>query len=215
MARIPAQGNFLRNDALAGSGLTIQMLADGVASTYRTLDGVDKTLLDMGNTRLSTRVELANLSSILGNLLGAAIANASNGVFRKNGPHKYPDLLADRLDAANTEIKVALEDNKPKGHLAKPGFHLTCRYVLADSSGNYVRGVTNRGAVVWIWELRAGRLELEHFNLSNTPGDSGKTAVVNALGMEQLQVVYCDLAFFPGSRSGRIFRQYEALFTRQ
>ena len=214
MARTPAQGNFLLNDALAGSGLTIQMLADGVASTYRTLDGVDKTLLDMGNTRLSTMVELANLSSILGNLLGAAIANASNGVFRKNGPHKYPDLLADRLDAANTEIKVALEDNKPKGHLAKPGFYLTCRYVLADSSGNYVRGVTNRGAVVWIWELRAGRLELEHFNLSNTPGDSGKTAVVNALGMERLQVVYCDLAFFPGSRSGRIFRQYEALFTR-
>ena len=47
-----------------------------------------------------------------------------------------------------------------------------------------------------------------------TPGDSGKTAVVNALGMERLQVVYCGLAFFPGSRTGRIFRQYEALFAR-
>ena len=54
--------------------------------------------------------------------MGSAIVKASNGVFRKNGPHKYPDLLADRLDAANVEIKVALEDNKPKGHLAKPGF---------------------------------------------------------------------------------------------
>lgn len=214
MARTPSEGNFLRNDALAPSGLTIQMLAEGVSSTYKTLDAVDKTLLDMGNTRLSTMVELANLSSMLGSLLASGIANASNGVFRRNGPHKYPDLLANRLDAADVEIKMALEDNKPKGHLAKPGSYLTCRYVLADTSGNFVRGVPNRGAVVWIWELRAGLLAMEHFNLSNTPGDSGKTAVVNALGMQQLQVVYCDLAFFPGSRVGRIFREYEALFGR-
>jgi len=214
MARIPAPGNFLHGETLAGSGLTVQMLADGLASTYRTLDAVDKTLLDMGNTRLSTMVELANLSSMLGNLLGAGIAKASNGAFRKNGPHRYPDLLADRLGAKDVEIKIALEDNKPKGHLAKPGYYLTCRYVLADESGNFVRGVATRGAVVWIWELRAGLLANEHFNLSNTPGDSGKTAVVNALGMQQLQVVYCDLAFFPGSRAGRIFRQYEAMFGR-
>ena len=76
------------------------------------------------------------------------------------------------------EIKMALEDNKPKGHLAKPGFYLTCRYVLADTSGNFVRGVAQRGAVVWIWELRAGLLGMEHFNLSNTPGDSGKTEII-------------------------------------
>ncbi len=214
MARIPSERNFLRNNALAASGLTIRMLADGIASTYRTLDAVDKTLLDMGNTRLSTMVELANLSSMLGNLLASGIANASNAVFRRNGPHKYPDLLANRLDAADVEIKIALEDNKPKGHLAKPGFYLTCRYVLGDTSGNFVRGVGSRGAVVWIWELRAGLLGMEHFNLSNTAGDSGKTAVVNAQGMERLQVVYCDLSLFPGSRSGRIFREYEALFRR-
>jgi len=214
MARTPSEGKFLRNDALAPSGLTLQMLSIGVTSTYKTLDAVDKTLLDMGNTRLSTMVELANLSSMLGNLLASGIANASNRVFRRNGPHKYPDLLANRSDAADVEIKMALEDNKPKGHLAKPGFYLTCRYVLADTSGNFVRGVPNRGAVVWIWELRSGLLGMEHFNLSNTPGDSGKTAVVNALGMQQLEVVYCDLDFFPGSRAGRIFREYEALFAR-
>ena len=172
MPRTPAQGNFLNSEALTGSGLTVQMLADGVASTYRTLDAVDKTLLDMGNTRLSTMVELANLSSMVGNLLGSAIANASNGVFRKNGPHKYPDLLANRLDAADMEIKIALENNKPKGHLAKPGLYLTCRYVLADTSGNFVRGVATRGGVVWVWELRAGLLAREHFTESNTPGDS-------------------------------------------
>lgn len=212
MARIPSQGNFLSNDALAPSGLTTQILANGLASTYRTLDAVDKTLLDMGNTRLAAMVELANLSSMLGNLLAAGIANASNGIFRRNGPHKYPDLLANRSEASDLEIKIALEDNKPKGHLAKPGFYLTCRYVLANEAGDFARGVEHRGDVVWIWELRAGLLGMEHFNLSNTPGDSGKTAVVNALGMHQLQVVYCDLAFFPGSRSGRIFRQYEALF---
>jgi hypothetical protein len=55
---------------------------------------------------------------------------------------------------------------------------------------------------VWFWEVRFGRLRQEHFNVSNTAGDSGKTAVVNQAGMEQLQIVYFDETKAPlGARS--------------
>lgn len=212
MLRLPHGGKFFNPEALASAGLSTQMLAEGLASAYKTLDVIDERLIALGNPRLSAMVELANLSSMLGNLLASGIANASGGVFRRNGPHKYPDLLASSPNAADVEIKIALEDNKPKGHLAKPGFYLTCRYVLGGEHGIFARGTENRGDVIWIWELRAGHLELEHFNLSNTAGDSGKTAVVNALGMARLQVVYCDLEFFPCSRNGRTFRQYQTLY---
>ena len=212
MPRLPHAGKFLKPEALGDAGLTTKMLADGLASAYKTLEAIDEKLIALGNPRLSAMVELANLSSMLGNLLASGIANASGGVFRRNGPHKYPDLLANSSNASDVEIKIALEDNKPKGHLAKPGFYLTCRYVLGSEGGGFTRGLETRGDVIWIWEMRAGRLELEHFNLSNTAGDSGKTAVVNALGMERLQVVYCDLEYFPGSKNGRTFRQYQSLF---
>ena len=212
MPRLPKAGSFFENKAMSKVGLTVRMLSDGVASTYRTLDAVDETLIKMGNTRLSTMVELANLSSMLGNLLASSIAKASGGSFRKNGPHKYPDLLANVQSTSDIEIKIALEDNKPKGHLAKAGFYLTCRYVLGSEAGEFSRGVENRGDVVWIWELRSGWLKEHHFNLSNTAGDSGKTAVVNAEGMQELQVVYCDLDFFPQSRNGPTFKKYQAMF---
>jgi hypothetical protein len=189
------------------------MLEDGLASTYATLDAIDQTLIDMGNPRMSAMVELANLSSMVGNLLATGIANASAGAFRKIGPHKYPDLLANAAGSVDVEIKIALEGNKPKGHLAKAGFYLTCRYVLCDETGCHTRGVENRGVMVSIWELRAGWLEQGHFNLSNTAGDSGKTAVINKLGMENLAIVYCDLDIFPGSRVGKTFQGLSSLFS--
>jgi hypothetical protein len=74
---------------------------------------------------------------------------------------------------------------------------LTCRYVLGKQDGTYVIG--ERGDVVWIWEVRFGLLEVKHYNISNTAGDSGKTAVVNAAGMEELQPVYFDAGHCPYS----------------
>ncbi len=59
--------------------------------------------------------------------------------------------------------------------------------------------------------MRAGYLTEDHFNISNTAGDSGKTAVVNASGMEALKVVYVDLDMVPGSRNGANYRAYAAL----
>ena len=60
-----------------------------------------------------------------------------------------------------------------------------------------------RGDVVWIWEVRFGHLSVKHFNVSNTAGDSGKTAVVNKAGMEQLEVVYVDPDLEPSRRNYR------------
>jgi hypothetical protein len=155
-------------------------------------------------------IELANLSSVVGNLLGAGIAKFSQGMFERNGPHKYPDLLGMKNMAKDVEIKVALETNKPKGHLAKAGFYLICRYVLVQDDGSF--DIKNRGNRVSIWEIRFGYLEDSHFNLSNTPGDSGKTAVVNSGGMAALKLIYCDLEKCPMSRTGKTYKDYAAIF---
>lgn len=191
MTRLLIPENFCNTDALT-CGLAPGMIAEGVQYAHDILDALDDRLLELDSPRMSGLVELANFSSIVGNLLATGIVKASGGVFDRAGPHKYQDLRASGkiLDAQNIEIKVALENNKPKGHLAKEGYYLTCRYVLCDASGVYKR--KERGDVVWIWELRFGHLELKHFGISNTAGDSGKTAVVNKEGMERLRVIYFD-----------------------
>jgi hypothetical protein len=163
-------------------------------------------LITAAGTRLSQLVELANLSAIIGNLFRAGICRASGGIFLPNTPHTYPDILANKryVDARDIEIKVALETNKPKGHLVKPGPHITVRYVLAHEKGIYTRGKQYRGVIPYIWEVRIGELENGHFNFSNTEGDSGKTAVINAAGMNALSVVYFDKARCPLSRTPEI-----------
>ena len=105
---------------------------------------------------------------------------------------------------------MALEKNKPKGHLPKEGYYLTCRYVLADEFGNYRQGRENRGTVVWIWEIRFGYLLESHFNSSNTEGDSGKTAVINSQGMNELKVVYFDKNRLPFKSYSKI-KEYQNL----
>lgn len=165
--------------------------------------------------RLSELVELANLSAIIGNLYRGGIVRTSKGRFEANAPHTYPDLLGRGPGCKDVEIKVALENNKPKGHLIKPGPHLTLRYVLGDADGKHQRGKDSRGKVPWIWEVRVGSLKDNHFNFSNTEGDSGKTAVINAEGMKALQLVYCDLDRCPLSPSGAAYREAASLFTKR
>ena len=192
----------LRNTELLGSRLTDRMLREGIAEAYRLIDSIDATL----GVHLSELVELANLSSIIGNLVAAGIVRASKEVFTRAGPHKYQDLRVAGSDADNIEIKVALEDNKPKGHLPKKGNYLTVRYVLADSTGAFVRKI--RGPVPWIWELRYGHLNLRDFSISNTEGDSGKTAVVSAEGMRKLRLIYFDESLCPLVGIPRFLRTY-------
>lgn len=208
----PINGTFLNGRLLDEIGLSKSILLKSIEQTYDLLDRIDITLVNAGVFPLSQTVELANLSSMIGNIFASSVAQHSNGSLRRNGPHKYPDLLStNRLRWPDIEIKMALEANKPKGHLAKPGYYITCRYVLCSTDGSFVFGKANRGVKPYIWELRCGHLEEEHFNISNTEGDSGKTAVVNAEGMQELKIVYVDLSIAPISNKGRIYKSYTDL----
>lgn len=176
-------------------GVNQKMILGGINFVYEVLDKIDLALLESGSERLTCLVELANLSAVVGNLFRKGFSQDSNGRFIPNSPHTYPDLLATTKGCGDMEIKVSLENNKPKGHLVKPGPHMTVRYVLGGPNGEYQPGKHKRGDVVWIWEVRLGQLSPKHFNFSNTEGDSGKTAVINADGMNALKLAYCNLKF--------------------
>jgi hypothetical protein len=214
--REPASNGFVNPSALESIGLSHDILREAIRDTYRLLDQIDATLEAAEVFPLSQTVELANLSSMIGNIFASAIAKHSKGLLRRNRPHKYPDLLTTGISSQvpNLELKMALDANKPKGHLPKEGHYLTCRYVLCQSDGSFRLGKENRGVKPYIWEIRSGYLLLEHFTSSNTEGDSGKTAVVNAAGMELLQIVYCDLERIPFSPKGKPYRSYQQLFER-
>ena len=204
MTDFRTNGLLLDAVPLSDFGLTVDIIRDAIEYTHSVLDQIDHTLISRRSERLAGLVELANLSAIVGNLFRGGVSVASDGAFRANRPHRFPDLVANAPGTRDLEIKVALETRKPKGHLVKPGPHLTVRYVLADDQGNFVRGKESRGDVVWIWEVRLGELEETHFNSSNTVGDSGKTAVINTKGMASLVPVFLDLTRCPYAPDGRI-----------
>lgn len=215
MSRVCNEKYLAHQPSLDQFGLSVDVIGRSVTYVYEILDSIDGKLIEAGGERLSELVELANLSAIIGNLYRGGIVRTSKGRFEANAPHTYPDLLGRGPGCKDVEIKVALENNKPKGHLIKPGPHLTLRYVLGDANGKYQRGKDCRGKVPWIWEVRVGSLKDNHFNFSNTEGDSGKTAVINAEGMEALQLVYCDLDRCPLSPSGSAYRDAASLFTKR
>lgn len=183
------------------TALSGKNLLRAVESTYATLDFIDAQLLSAGSPRLSQLVELANLSSMIGNILGASIAKASNGIYQRNRPHSYPDLIPTGTQGVPLELKVALETNRPKGHLPKEGAHLTFRYILGDDDGHFEQGKDKRGCTVWIWEVRAGVLTAADYDLSNTAGDSGKTAVIKSSVFNQaMKLVYLAEEMLPYRR---------------
>jgi hypothetical protein len=214
MSRSCNHASFANASVLDRVGLSPQMLGAAVEYLYSTLDRIDQTLVAMKEDPLARLVELANFSSMVGNLLRSGVSKSSGGLFRNNGPHRFPDLLSTLDVERNVEIKVALEDNNPKGHLAKEGWHLTAHYVLCGADGCFSAGRENRGVQLWIWQLRFGNLRLEHFNISNTEGDSGKTAVVNAAGMRELAPVFCDFDRCPFSAKGPRFKELCRIFGR-
>ena len=78
-----------------------------------------------------------------------------------------------------------------------------------NNNADYDRN--ERGQVVQIWEARFGYLLEEHFNISNTAGDSGKTAVINKYGMEALKVAYVDLNYCPYSERAGTYKLYQEI----
>ena len=140
---------------------------------------------------------------MLGNLLCAGVAAASASSYVRNRPHAFPDLVPQRAGLPDLEVKTALETNRPKGHLPKAGTYLTFRYVLASLDGDYKRGKEARGDTAWVWEVRAGVLAEQDFDLSNTAGDSGKTAVISTEAFLRMSRVYYAPELLPYARGNQ------------
>lgn len=189
----------LRNEAswTHFTGLAPEALIESISNCYGILDTIDSELTVHGSVPIAKLVELANLSSMMGNIVGGALADASNGLYKRNKPHHYPDLIPQQSSARDLELKVALETNKPKGHLPKAGNYVTFRYVLGDKDGTFNRGKEQRGDTIWIWEVRIGHITIEDFDISNTDGDSGKTAVIKTLAFKNMNLVYFDPKYCP------------------
>lgn len=179
---------YLKLENFKGLPFDHNTLIKSVDHLYQILDTIDNTLVSSNSDRLSTLVEKANLSSIVGNILGAGFAINSKGKYYQNGPHTYPDLINKSDKEQNIEIKVALQKNYPKGHLPKKGNYLTFRYIL-DSKGS-----------ITIWEIKYGFLNENSFNISNTEGDSGKTAVISANSFNNMTLLYLDNTVNPYTR---------------
>lgn len=177
--------------ALEEARLTPEGLCNAISYAHSVIDSIDLRLVEAGVEKLGGgMVELANYSSMIGNLLAAGLAKFSLGEYKQNGPHKYPDLLpGDDNPLEGIEIKMALEGNKPKGHHAKAGLYITLRYVLTNA-GKYIRGKEDRGDAASIWEVRLGYLSKDDFSISNTDGDSGKTATIKTDALKRLKLVY-------------------------
>ena len=173
-----------------------EMIEGSIKHCYETLDLIDQNLIAKQVAPLAELVERANLSSIVGNLLGAGFAEYSNGVYFRNKPHTYPDLISTKNNIPGIEIKTALSRNSPKGHLPKAGYYLTYRYLFTDTDGN-INNLDKSMDTVSIWEVKFGFLNQECFSCSNTTGDSGKTAVIRTEALNKMLLLYFDPDLVP------------------
>jgi transcriptional regulator with XRE-family HTH domain len=196
------------------TGLSAEMIVAALDDAYHTLDLMDRQLVDNGALPFAKLVELANLSSMIGNIVGGAIARHSASLYERSGPHKYQDLRS-VTGGEHVEIKTALESNKPKGHLSKAGYYLTFRYVLGSRDGTFTPGRDHRGDVAYFWEVRFGYLTETDFDESNTPGDSGKTAVVKTDVLRTMERIFFDPLYFPMARIDGPWGRRDQLDTRQ
>lgn len=196
-----AKCEHIRNENILNrvTGLTSEMLISAINSCYRTLDNIDNQMISQNIPPIANLVELANLSSMVGNIVGAGLAENSNGLYIRNRPHAYPDLIPQRVGGTDLELKMALETNRPKGHLPKAGNYITFRYVLGYKDGSFNKGKESRGDTVWIWEVKIGSLSEDDFSCSNTAGDSGKTAVIKSSVHNNMPLVYFAPEFLPYS----------------
>lgn len=181
--------------------LTSDVIYKSITHCYETLDMIDKNLIARGSQKMSNLVELANLSSIVGNLLGAGFAENSDKHYYRNKPHTYPDLVATNESLPGIEIKTALLKNSPKGHQPKPGYYLTYRYCLTDEEGHRTLGTEDTWDTVTVWEVKFGLLSEDDFSCSNTAGDSGKTAVIRTAAFNSMKLLYLDEELIPYKHS--------------
>lgn len=177
--------------------LSKEMIKGSVIHCYETLDMIDQHLISNSCAKLSGLVELANLSSIVGNLLGAGCVKYSSNNYIRNKPHTYPDLIASNNKLPGIEIKTSLLRNSPKDHQPKSGYYLIYRYCLTDENGHRHLGRENDWDTVTIWEIKFGYLNFDDFSCSNTEGDSGKTAVIKTASLNKMPLLYFNSELVP------------------
>ena len=117
MARSAIKACFLNAEALK-YGLSWEMVWYGVEYVYNTMDRLDATLIEADSPRIAELVELANLSSMLGNLLATGIVKASGGVFTRNptlDPFKN-SCQTNRFFQASTSPRLGRASPCPAGY---------------------------------------------------------------------------------------------------
>lgn len=101
--------HFLNEASLKrATRLTSAMLRPGIEHCHQTFDTIDFQLELHGAKPIGRLVELANLSSMIGNVVAEGVAANSDGLYERNTPHTYPDLLPKKASAVPLEIKIAL-----------------------------------------------------------------------------------------------------------
>lgn len=181
--------------------ITPECIKGSVMHCYNTLDIIDRNLTAARTQKISFLIEHANLSSIVGNLLGTGYVLNSHGLYSRNKPHTYPDLVSSNLNCPGIEIKTSIRKNPPKGHQPKPGYYLTYRYCLTNENGEICTKEGDIADTVTIWEIKFGYLEAQDFSCSNTLADSGKTASIKISSLNQMKLLYLDTAVMPYKHS--------------
>ena len=69
---------------------------------------------------------------------------------------------------------------------------------------NFTRGKENRGKTAHVWEVKVGVLTESDYDLSNTAGDSGKTAVIKTTVLQAMTLVYFDPRLLPFASRGDV-----------
>jgi transcriptional regulator with XRE-family HTH domain len=173
----------------------------GIEQVYENLDTIDLAFQRQELEPIAEQFdEFSALSTVIGEFFASGVAEASDEIYEVNAGD-FPDLVSTgkKDDVPGIEVKVAMEDNQPKGHLPKTGAYISVRYVLAERDKSYERG--ERNDTPWIWEVRIGEMKEEQFNESDTEGDSGKTATFSADALWGFDCVYFDPNLLPYTSS--------------
>ena len=68
---------------------------------------------------------------------------------------------------------------------------------MADQAGGFQRGRGHRGKMAFIWEIKLGWLGPTDYDVSNTVGDSGKTAMIRPVVLNAMRLIYYDPSLLP------------------
>ena len=74
-------------------GLRASVVRDAIQYTHRVLDMIDASLVEATSSRLTSLIELANFSAIVGNLFRSGIANSSGGGLHSQQSAYFPRSL--------------------------------------------------------------------------------------------------------------------------